>query len=71
MIIIYLLGPFTQKVVLGLNILGIHTYCIHVLPELLQIILQLINITSDSFPKNSLPIYAYIETIQLKQEITF
>jgi len=68
MITIYPLGLLIQKVVLDLNTLGIQTCCTYVLPEKLQIILQLVNITSDSFPKNYLPVH--VETIQLNQEIT-
>jgi len=49
MITIHLLGLLIQKVVLGLNILGIQIYYVYVSPEQLQIILQLVNIIPKEF----------------------
>jgi len=42
---------------LGLNILGIQICYACILPEQLQIMLQSVNVASDSFPKNPLPVH--------------
>ena len=64
---IYLLGPLTQIIVLGLNISDTPILCMYMLSEPLLITSQLANIVPDSFPKNSSLVH--IETIQSNHSI--
>ena len=67
--ITYLLYLLTLREALSLNTLDTLIHYMHMLLEISQTMLQLVNIVSGFFPWN--PLLVHVKTIQLKLETTF